>query len=1082
MKKTPKILPTFYKSKGTPIFRDTTALPFAKGGPIEPPRSTPKYPTPTSTASPRIVYVSDYNKFQELNKQYLDSLSTVRGGVYKSIDLNKPKVYTSIPEGKKTPYYPNKPYQFYSPSTSNSILGSVVAASNPHKNVGIDPTHIVSRVNSSGQEEFYMKFQPPQIKPVYKKPIPPKPPIDKTVVKEEILTVPPPPPVPVKDLEPLEKLETLRPELISRNIPKELSLPPQPEVLQYQMPGYMKSYNFPTVGRYTPLAAKAVQKATGYDRNFMEGYYDQEGNYVPGELENAREQNRAPQFQGASSLRDMFAQKAYQQALEETKSFANGGTIHFERSEYGSDAREQYADGGSLECPPGYVNVNGTCVPTGSLERGPVEQDSADFLIKMANSPLFAERYNAMINDTAKPEEIEAYRKSIINNVNNVAFWPLGKEADNTDWPQDADYIGYYGGQGQVETDKFGLSQLPEDLNNPNRFNVGEQEHVMFRNTASPTMTNHEFSHASTLGDRLPATVKIPFSKDPAKKEYVKFFSQDDFSSQTENKAYLDETRKYLYDKGIYDPTIKAFDETDYDNLIKTRDDLKLQLQQDPENQELKLLMDSFNKNTLPYDKPATIKLFNSYVQNAPAQNQGVDNLAMGMSNQMDEGGPIYTYSKRPGSYYQRGTDGAWMINNSSTGGKYVPIEDPTGQRAALLNKYAKPQPGINKIYADPLSRNSETTQGVAAKTVPQSAGERANVEGARKDIAQRKSNLEKVLITQGKTPEQAASIVGSYGSDWTALETDNARALDTMARRAETIQSGNTPDKMSEYVPRPEQSAAGFAKDVLFNPFTAAGYAIRGQEIPDYMGEKIDNGTLGYYSNGQFVEGRNTLDTVTDIATPIGWAHSAYNIGDKATNNKSGDFWTEENAWDALNVLPGIGLAAKGMKYVPLANRVKFAPKSTASNLAVDAGSIARESSYAPQRPNLLHLGISPEQQELLNLQQVNNTTMLSSVPFSRKLKLYGEDYKSPEGLPSYMNPYLYSQEEVAGRTSEYQKALMKMGEVEKAADRVIKRTTDDKVYYDTKGNIIKTPKDNLAKGGFLNQYLFGGKLNKNC
>ena len=349
-----------------------------------------------------------------------------------------------------------------------------------------------------------------------------------------------------------------------------------------------------------------------------------------------------------------------------------------------------------------------------------------------------------------------------------------------------------------------------------------------------------------------------------------------------------------------------------------------------------------------------------------------------------DDGGPIYTYSKRPGSFYQRGADGTWMISNSSTGGQYVPIDDPSGQRTALLNKNAvvynapaqgpvKPAalrpttalPQVNqKIYPGNPANFSETTQAVAAKTVPQSAEERANVEGARKDIAQRKSNLEKVLMTQGKTPEQAASIVGSYGSDWTTLEADNARALDTMARRAEAIQSGDTPDKMSEYVPRPEQSTLGFARDVLFNPFTAAGYAIRGQEIPDYMGEKIDNGTLGYWSNGQFVQGRNLLDTVVDAATPIGWAHSAYNIGEKALNNKSGDFWTEENAWDALNVLPGIGLAAKGMKYVPLANRVKFAPKSTAANLAVDAGTVAREPFYAPQRPSLLSPALPPTQQ----------------------------------------------------------------------------------------------------------------------
>jgi hypothetical protein len=108
------------------------------------------------------------------------------------------------------------------------------------------------------------------------------------------------------------------------------------------------------------------------------------------------------------------------------------------------------------------------------------------------------------------------------------------------------------------------------------------------------------------------------------------------------------------------------------------------------------------------------------------------------------------------------------------------------------------------------------------------------------------------------------------------------------------------------------------------------------------------------------------------------------------------------------------------------------------------------------------LHLGISPEQQELLNLHQVNNTTMLSSVAPTRKLKFHGEDYRSPAGLPSYMEPYLYSQEEIARRMTPYQQALMKLNQTEKAADRIIKRTTDDKVYYDLEGNILKTPSDN--------------------
>ena len=442
-----------------------------------------------------------------------------------------------------------------------------------------------------------------------------------------------------------------------------------------------------------------------------------------------------------------------------------------------------------------------------------------------------------------------------------------------------------------------------------------------------------------------------------------------------------------------------------------------------------------------------------------------------------DDGGKIYTYSKRPGSYYQKTEDG-WLINNSSTGGKYVPIDDPTGERAALLSKYAKPQPGINKVYADPLSRNSETTQAVAAKTTPQTQEQRDNIEEVKRVNRQRQSDLNKALQLEGYTPEQATSIIGSYGSDWPTLETAKARDIQIMNKTAADIQAGINPSSMQSFTPKEEQSTLGRVRDIAFNPFTSAGYALRGQDIPEYMGEKIDNGTLGYWSNGQFVEGRNALDTVTDTATPIGWAHSAYNIANKATNNKSGDFWTEENAWDALNTVPGIGLAAKGMKYASLPSRLSIVPKSNATNLAVDAGSIAREPYYAPQRPNLLHLGVSPEQQELLNLQQVNNTTMLSSVAPAKKLKLYGEDYRSPAGLPSYMEPSLYSQEEMARRMTPYQQALMRINQTEKAADRVIKRTTDDKVYYDAEGNVLKTPEDNLARGGFLHKYPFGGDL----
>jgi hypothetical protein len=356
------------------------------------------------------------------------------------------------------------------------------------------------------------------------------------------------------------------------------------------------------------------------------------------------------------------------------------------------------------------------------------------------------------------------------------------------------------------------------------------------------------------------------------------------------------------------------------------------------------------------------------------------------------DGGPIYTYDKRPGSYYQKTPQG-WMISNAGTNNQYVPIDDPTGERTRILNQHAtvyKPQPQIvPKIYADPLSRNSETVQNVAAKTMPQSKQQWQDYETVKKDNQARRSTVAKALEVQGMTPKQAADTVASYGSDWPTLEAAKAKDIQIMNNTAANIQAGVNPYSMKEFTPRAAQPWNDKLQDVIFNPFTAAGYAIRGQEIPDYLQEKADNGTLGYWTNGQFVEGRNALDTAIDIGTPIGWTHSASNIIDRATNDKD-DFWTEENAWDVLNAIPGLGLVkgAKGLTAagtstglsqlgntaLDLAQRTRVVPKSTATGLAIDAGNLVREPFYAPQRPSLLHPAIAP-----------NNTTITKN-PFTAK------------------------------------------------------------------------------------------------
>lgn len=50
----------------------------------------------------------------------------------------------------------------------------------------------------------------------------------------------------------------------------------------------------------------------------------------------------------------------------------------------------------------------------------------------------------------------------------------------------------------------------------------------------------------------------------------------------------------------------------------------------------------------------------------------------------------VYTYAGRPGSYYKKDDKGQWFISNKGTGNKFIPIKDPKGTRAKVLNEQAK--------------------------------------------------------------------------------------------------------------------------------------------------------------------------------------------------------------------------------------------------------------------------------------------------------------------------------------------------------------------------------------------------------
>jgi hypothetical protein len=280
--------------------------------------------------------------------------------------------------------------------------------------------------------------------------------------------------------------------------------------------------------------------------------------------------------------------------------------------------------------------------PVNPMKKGAVENDAQDFLTKMVNSPLFADRYNVMRGYKASDAEVNSYRNHMINNMNKVQYWPTGVTYENKPWTEEDDYVGNYNKLYSLPKDEYNVDIMPDNPQWDYEDKRYRRQHMIFREHDSPMVTLHELSHASTNADGIPNQTYHPYSTDPLKKEDVEYYNSPDYRRSTEHKAYLDELRKYLYDNKIYDATNKVFDESDYENLIKENEKLNEKMKKDSNNIELKYIKDAFDKNILPFDKEQTIRLFNSFVNKD--YNSDIQNAAMG--------GMI---KRKDGSYSQRG-------------------------------------------------------------------------------------------------------------------------------------------------------------------------------------------------------------------------------------------------------------------------------------------------------------------------------------------------------------------------------------------------------------------------------------------
>jgi hypothetical protein len=223
-----------------------------------------------------------------------------------------------------------------------------------------------------------------------------------------------------------------------------------------------------------------------------------------------------------------------------------------------------------------------------------------------------------------------------------------------------------------------------------------------------------------------------------------------------------------------------------------------------------------------------------------------------------------------------------------------------------ILHSAKRPasQPTIEEQLNLPPVDRGETLQGVAQqyiggpdlKTVSTQAMIKQQQDAQKKEAVAQHYHAERLKDNPNYTIEEARESVDIGGFAWE----DYYNRERLWEHGPHTIRGISQAEWDERHGP---QSFGSKVMDVVYNPFTAAGYFVRGQEMPDYLQRSIDEGTYGEYRGGSYMaDARNPFDIATDF-TPVGALHSADRVLQRATNDIDGDFWTLQTGLDAANV-----------------------------------------------------------------------------------------------------------------------------------------------------------------------------------
>jgi outer membrane biosynthesis protein TonB len=301
------------------------------------------------------------------------------------------------------------------------------------------------------------------------------------------------------------------------------------------------------------------------------------------------------------------------------------------------------------------------------------------FLEKMANSPLFAERYATMTDrslESIDKSEIENYRNTILKNLRTVN---IGKE---NEYPGDSKDGAFGMTAGEYWKKPYNSSQKPHTI------------YIRPGLATQPTVT-HELSHASTTLDDLgPKTPTFAYNPKLASNEGYDESNKAYYTRPTEIKARRDAVAEYMMDKGLWNPLTEKFTSEHYDKLKSIEKKiLKSMEKEGPLDDNEADAIGNFRDISKPYDKEETIRIFNSFVK-GPSQNilstaqmGGVLPGAVGFTYARTQGaapsnGPYAKKTKASAQngmemkYYQEGLD--FKPKTISQDGSEIPI-DPEG-------------------------------------------------------------------------------------------------------------------------------------------------------------------------------------------------------------------------------------------------------------------------------------------------------------------------------------------------------------------------------------------------------------------